>query len=125
MEDEKFPETNLTREIIGSAFDVFKELGFGLAEKTYQAALAEALSEKKLEYHREKYSYITFKGKRIGKYYLDFLVENKIAVELKVRNEIYQTDINQLLSYLKSEDVKIGLLIVFTKYGTKVKRLIN
>lgn len=123
--EEKYPEKDLTKEIIGCAFKVFKELGYGLAEKVYQSAMSECLLEEHLKYNRESYGFITFNGKRVGKYYLDFLVENKIAVELKVRNEIYITDSVQLLNYMKSENLKVGLLIVFTKNGVKIKRLIN
>ena len=117
--------SELTESIIGCSFEVFKELGYGLSERSYQSALAQEFEEKGLVYSKEKYGNIAYKGKRIYKYYLDFLVENKVAVELKVRNEIYQKDINQLLSYIKSENVKVGLLIVFTRDGAKVKRLVN
>jgi len=61
----------------------------------------------------------------VGKYYLDFLVEGKVAVELKVRNEIYSTHVNQLLNYIKSENLKIGLLLAVSKNGVLLKRLIN
>ncbi len=122
---DKYPESKLTEKIIGCAFEVFKELGYGLAEKSYQSALAQEFQERNLQYSKEKYGNIIFKGKKIYKYYLDFLVENKVAVELKVRNEIYQKDVNQLLNYIRSEKIKLGLLIIFTKNGARVKRLIN
>ncbi|MFA7244240.1 MAG: GxxExxY protein [Patescibacteria group bacterium] len=125
FDNDEYPEIELTRNIIGCAFEVYKALGYGLSEKTYQNALSESLAKKQLEFQREKYGFVTFNGKKVGKYYLDFLVAGKIAVELKVRNEIYETDVRQLLSYLSSEKIQVGLLIVFTKNGAKVKRLIK
>ena len=122
---ERYPEKELTGKIIGCAFEVFKQLGYGLPEKTYQKALAESLNENNIKYSREKYGTIKFNDVTVGKYFLDFLVKNKVAVELKVRNDIYETDTIQLLNYLKSENIIVGLLIVITKKGARVKRLIN
>jgi len=96
-----------------------------LPERNYQSALAHALELDKIRYEKEKYGKIIFKDKIVGKYYLDFLVEGKIAVELKVRNIIYETDKIQLLNYLKSKNLRIGLLLVVTKHGVSVKRIIN
>lgn len=121
----KYPESDLTENIIGCAYEVFRQLGYGLPEKTYQKALARALEDKKIGYSREKYGKITFNGVTVGKYFLDFLVEEKIALELKVRNNIYETDTNQLLNYIKSECYPVGLLILFSKTGVKIKRLAN
>lgn len=61
----------------------------------------------------------------MGRYFLDFLIDDKIAVEIKVRREIYEIDWIQLLNYLKANSLKVGLLIVFTKYGVKIKRVAN
>ncbi|MCL5411113.1 MAG: GxxExxY protein [Patescibacteria group bacterium] len=121
----EYPLSNLTEQIISCAFEVYNQLGYGLPEKVYQKALAKNLEDKNLLYDREKYSLIKFNSCPVGKFFLDFLVENKVAVELKVRNEIYETDMTQLLNYLKSEKLKIGLLLVFTNKGVKIKRLIN
>lgn len=120
-----YPESELTKQIIKSSFEVFNELRYGLPEKIYQSALAEALRGKGLDFSREKYGLIRFNGVKVGKYFLDFLVENKVAVELKVRNDIYETDVKQLLSYIKSENLEIGLILAFAKSGVKIKRLIN
>ena len=96
-----------------------------MPEKLYQKAFAEALDEIGLGFSKEKYGKIKFHDKVVGRYYLDFYIESKIAVELKARNDLQRSDINQLLGYMISEDVKIGLLIVFTRDGVKIKRLVN
>jgi len=125
IRNKNFPESELTEKIIGCAFEVYKRLGHGIPEKIYQNAFAEMLSENNLNFRREKYGKIKFHDKIVGRYFLDFFVENKVAVELKARNDIFRNDVNQLLGYMKSEDVKLGLLIVFTRDGARVKRLIN
>ena len=104
---------------------LFLELGYGLPEKVYQQALEEELKTNKIQYCREKYGAITYKNQRIGKYFIDFLIEHRVAVELKVRNEIYQDHINQLLNYLKSEKLKVGLLLAISKNGILIKRIVN
>jgi GxxExxY protein len=116
---------DLTYEIIGASFDVVKQIGYGYREKIYQRALAEELDSKGLKYKRECPIKIYYKDKIIGKYYLDFVVDDKIVVELKVANDFYVKDIKQVLSYMKANNYKLGLLIIITKDGAKVKRLIN
>lgn len=122
---EKFAESELTEKIIGLAFKVFNDLGYGLKEKAYQIALASLLQSLGLKCRREQYGTIKYNGTTIAKYFLDLLVEDRVAVELKVRNDIYQKDINQLLDYIVSENIKVGLLLVITTSGVKIKRLIN
>lgn len=121
----EYPNSEETELIIGSCFEVYNSLGYGLKEKYYHNALKKCFEDKKIKYKSEKYGKIKYKNTVIGKYYLDFLVNNKIAVELKVRNEIYQKDINQLLNYIKSEKLPVGLLVVFSKEGVLIKRLAN
>ena len=125
FDNKNYPNAELTREIIRCAFLVYKQLGYGLPEKVYQKAMAEAFSESGITYHRECYGLITFNNKPVGKYFLDFLVDNKIAVELKVRNEVYESDTIQLLNYIKSKKLPVGILLVFTKREVRIKRLAN
>lgn len=118
-------ESDLSRKIIAIAFEVYNQLGYGLPERIYQRSFEELLIENKISYSKEKYGKIRFRGKSVGKYFIDFLIDNKIAIELKVRNEIYQTHINQILNYIKSENIKIGLLLAISKKGVLIKRLVN
>ena len=122
---EGYLEVESTRKIIGIAFKVFNELGYGLKEKTYQHAIEAMFIELGIKYEKEKYGKILFHKRIIGKYFLDFLVADRIAVELKVSNDVYQKDTNQLLNYIKSENLPLGLLLVFSKGGVKIKRLVN
>lgn len=118
-----YPE--LSYEIIGALFDIYNQLKYGHREKVYQKALAERLSEKRLRFQCEQYYPVKFNNKIISRYYVDFLVEDKIVLELKVANDFYQKDVNQLLSYLRFKSHELGILAVFTKDGVKYKRILN
>lgn len=125
MKDSDFLHGDITRQLINAARRIFDELGYGHPEKIYQRAFEKELNNHKKDYKRECYSRVLYDGETVGKYFLDFLVENKVAVELKVRREIYESDWIQLLNYLKARDLRVGLLIVFAKQGVVVKRLGN
>ena len=68
---------------------------------------------------------VKYKEKIIGRYYIDFLINNILVLELKVAVDFYDSHINQVLAYMKHGNYKIGLLAIITKQGVKVKRLIN
>lgn len=127
IQDDKtnYPHATLTKKIIGAAFAVYNSLGYGYPERVYQKAFAHELDNLKLGYEKEKYAKILYDGQIAGRFFLDFLVDNKVAVELKVRREIYQADWIQILHYLKATDLKIGILLVFAKSGVLLKRLIR
>jgi GxxExxY protein len=121
----EYPESALTSKIINCAFKVFNVLGYGLPEKVYQTAMAREMETLKIHFKRECYGNIKYYDQIVGKYFLDFLVENKVAVELKVRNNQYKSDEKQLLSYLTAKNIKIGLLLIITDSGVKIKRMIK
>jgi len=111
--------------IIGCCYEVYNSLGFGLREKAYQKALEEVLKKKDIDFESQLYVPISIDDKVIGKYYLDLIVGGIIAVELKVGDHFLTKDIDQLFSYLKSRDLKLGLLVNFTSNGVKYKRIVN
>lgn len=116
---------DLSYKIVGIAFEVGKEVGFGHKENFYQKALAKALSSENIKIIEQLPSKLTFKKEFIGIYYFDFLVEDKIVVEIKTRNYFSKKDIEQLYNYLKSKDLKLGIIIHFTNEGVKFKRVFN
>lgn len=118
-----YPE--LSYKIIGAAFKIYNALGWGHREKIYQRALATALEEIGLKFEREKYIKLKYNDKIIGTEFLDFIVENKVVVELKVMPQLGYIHINQVLSYLKSSGLKLAILIYFLKSGVRYRRIIN
>ncbi len=111
--------------IIGLVFSVFNELGYGHKEKFYQNAIANIFTENKISFKKELKAKVKFRGEDVGYYFFDFLVFDKIVVELKQKNYFSKKDIDQLYSYLKAMNLKLGLLIYFTKNGVRYKRIIN
>lgn len=112
-------------QIIGVCFEVYNKLGYGYKEKFYQEAIEEIFKERNINFKRELGVKVKFKEKDLGIYYFDFLVFNKIIVEIKKRNYFSVKDIKQIYSYLKTTGLKLGLLIHFTNTGVKYRRIIN
>lgn len=122
-EDLIFPD--LSYEIIGASFDVFNELGPGFQEKHYQKALARELSARKINFIEQLPIKLNYKDENIGRYFLDFLVEEKIILELKKGEHFSSRNIKQILNYLKSSNLQSGILIHFGNDSVKYKRIVN
>ena len=118
-----YPE--LCYQIIGILFAVWTEMGFGHKEKIYQNSIEHAFTESNIKFRRELPAKIQFKGKDVGVYYFDFLVEEKVVLEVKVRNFFSKKDIVQIYSYLKAVKLKLGIIAHFTRTGVKFKRIVN
>lgn len=118
-----YPE--LSYQITGVLFEVYNQLKYGHREKIYQKAVAEVFKEKNIQYEKEVYYPVKIHDKIISRYYFDFLVDKKIVLELKVAEDFYQKDINQLLSYIKFQNYQLGILAIFSKEGIKYKRILN
>ena len=121
----KYPESELTARLIGLAYEAANRLGYGYHEKYFQRAYGQLLTENKLPFIQEQKVVIQFGDKTIGRYFIDFVIKNKVIVELKVANGIYPQHVKQVLAYLKSTGIKVGLLIVITKHGVKIKRIVH
>jgi GxxExxY protein len=118
-----YPE--LSYAIIGAAFRVFNELGYGLGEKAYQDALAAELSREDIPFRREVYVPIRYQGKNIARYFADFVITEKILLELKVVRKLGYVHARQTLNYLRSSGIRLGILIYFTADGVKYRRVLN
>jgi GxxExxY protein len=107
-------ETNeLTEKIIGCAIEVHRQLGPGLLEATYEAALCVEIEEAGLKYKRQVPFPVIYKGKTIGEYRLDLLVEDAVVVEIKSVERFDSVFEVQILTYLRVTGKKIGLLLNF------------
>jgi GxxExxY protein len=121
-------ENEISKEVIGSAIEVHKNLGAGLLESVYEECLSRELILKNMQFERQVPVPIQYKGVRleIG-YRLDLVVENKVIVEIKSVEKISSVAYKQLLTYLRLMDKKLGLLINFNQEVLKsgVHRVIN
>lgn len=114
----------LSYEIVGVVFEVYNKLGYGLREKSYQEAIAEGLEEKKLKFIEQLKVDFKYKDKIIRRFFLDFLIENKIVLEIKVGNIYNKDNIAQVYEYLKAKKLKLAIIANFTSRGIKIKRVI-
>ena len=104
----------LTERIIGGAIEVHRELGPGLLESAYEAALAHELALREIRFERQKEMPVRYKGFLIEVgYRLDLLVEDRVVVELKAVTEMHPIYEAQLITYLKLSGRRVGLLINF------------
>lgn len=118
-----FPE--LSYQIVGCAFDVYNILGNGHQEKYYQKGLIESFNSEGIEFSQQVHFPLEYRGKVIGRNYLDFLIENKIVVEIKKGNHFSKSNITQVIEYLKLSKLKLAILINFGSQGVTFKRIIN
>lgn len=115
----------LSYKINGILFDVYNELGPGLSEKYYQRAVFEALKLAGFKIQQQLYVPLKYKDIKIGNYYLDFLIEDTIVLEIKQGNTFLKRNISQVYEYLKVTNLKLGILANFTSSGVKIKRIVN
>ncbi len=118
----------ITEGIIGAAIEVHRNLGPGLLESAYQAALAYELNQRGYKVEQQKPLPMRYKDIKLDAgYRLDFLVNEKVVVEIKSSEAIAPIHESQILSYLKLSGCKVGLLINFNvkllKHG--IKRFVN
>ncbi|MFQ5778741.1 MAG: GxxExxY protein [Terriglobia bacterium] len=103
----------LTEKTIGCAIEVHRQIGPGLLEGTYEAALCVELEAAGLKFQRQVGFPVKYKGRIIGEYRLDLLVEDTVVVEIKSVERYDPVFEAQVLTYLKVTGKKVGLLINF------------
>jgi len=118
-----YPE--LSYQIIGIVFNIYNELGPGHKEKYYQEAIAIAFKNNNLKFEREVYIPVEYRTSRVGYYFLDFLIADKIVLEIKRGDYFPAGNIKQVDTYLKATGLKLGILVNFTNSGIKFKRIVN
>ena len=116
---------DLCYQIVGILFEVWKNLGSGHKEKFYGKAAAREFKIKGLKFQEQLPAKINYKKENLGIYYFDFLIEDKIVLETKVKNFFSKKDIDQLYSYLKVKGLQLGIVAHFTNTGVKFKRVVN
>ncbi|KKQ74367.1 MAG: hypothetical protein US94_C0006G0002 [Berkelbacteria bacterium GW2011_GWB1_38_5] len=122
-EDLIYPD--LSYEIIGCLFEVFKNLGAGHREKYYQNAVRQEFIKRKISFQEQIAVNLKYDNIKIGINFLDFLIDNKIVLELKSGNYYQKQNLEQILSYLKITGLKLGIIANFTRDGVKYYRVVN
>lgn len=118
-------EKELSYKIVGVLFDVYNNLGGGYQEKYYQRAVSQELQNRNIKFKEQINIPLSFKGNLIGRYFLDFLIEGKVVLEIKVANKFYVRDIKQVLAYLKATNTTLGILANFNRNNLQFKRILK
>ena len=116
--DDNYIHSELTDKIIGCAYEVYNQLGFGFMEKVYENAMMIKLPQKGLEVIQQAPIKVYFEDKLVGEYFADILVNNKVILEFKAISSLSKVHEVQLVNYLKATGIKVGLVINF---GEKLK----
>jgi GxxExxY protein len=111
--------------IVGILYDIYNELGFGYQEKYYYRAIKNRLIKAEFKVKEQLPTKLVSDGKIIDRYFLDFLIDDCIVLELKVAEMIYPRHIKQVIGYLKANNLNLGILAVFSKSGVIIKRVLN
>lgn len=122
--DNKLIYADLTYKVRGAIFNVYNNLGFGHKEQVYQKALAKELEELGIPYTRERNLKVTYKGEIVGNYKPDFIVDEKVILELKAVEFVPKTFETQLINYLKATNYNVGLLVNFGSPKLVIRRFV-
>ncbi len=121
---DEFLYRDLTYDIRKAFFNVYNELGSGHKEDVYQKALIQEFNQIQIHYTCEVNLNVYYKGVIVGHYRPDFVIDNKIIIELKAVEFMPKLFEEQLVHYLKSTGYKLGLLVNFGGQRLIIKRLI-
>jgi GxxExxY protein len=104
---------DLTQKIIGIFYEVYNELGHGFLESVYETAFEMALVSKGLNVLTQIEVPVWFRGKKIGDFTADMLVEKSVLLELKAGSQLNPAHEAQLLNYLRATEIEVGMLLSF------------
>ncbi|NMC13238.1 MAG: GxxExxY protein [Chloroflexi bacterium] len=113
----------VTGKILETCFEVSNELGAGFLENVYQNALLIALRQKGLNVKPQYPFTVVFRNETVGNYIADFLVEDKVIVEVKAVSTLTSEHQAQIINYLKASGVEVGLLVNFGTTHIQYKRV--
>ena len=122
MRQDKLAYEEITHKIIGAAYTVYNQLGFGFLESVYHNAMLIELAKDGLKIESEKPLSVFYDDEVVGEFNADLFVENVVVVELKSVQNLAKGHEVQLVNYLNGLRKEIGLLINFGPSGVEVKR---
>jgi len=115
---------DLSEQIRQASFEVHKYFGSGFLEKVYENTLKYKLEKLNLEIYQQYPIPVFFENVKVGEYFADLYVEQKIILELKVASSLEKIHFAQLKHYLKATGIKLGILINFGSSKLQFKRVI-
>jgi GxxExxY protein len=121
-------ENDITYKVRGCIFNVYNNLGPGLFESVYEAALVHELIKLGLKVQNKIELPVHYDGVKLEMgFRIDILVENKVLIELKSVEELSKAHYKQVITYLKLSDISVGILVNFNtdNLSSNIKRIVN
>jgi len=125
MPGEKIVYPERSYKIMEAVFEVHNTLGPGYVEQIYEEALACELELSGVPFERQKRITVGYKGRMVGTHQLDLVVDSRVILELKAASALADVHKQQLLSYLKATDLRLGILANFGTPRVEYVRIAN
>lgn len=125
MNHDKVIYPQLSYQVMEAVFEVHNTLGPGFVEPVYENALVYEFQLREIPFEKQKIVPVSYKGKVVGKHLLDLVVQDQIALELKAVSDLTNVFKQQLHSYLKAADLRLGILINFGTPRVQSVRIAN
>ena len=117
--------SELSGKILKAYYNVYNTLGFGFLEKVYENSMMIELRKFGLECRQQQHIDVFYDDERVGDYFADIIVEEKIIIELKAAKTLSADHEAQLVNYLRATDVEVGLLLNFGKKPQHKRRVLT
>ncbi len=118
-----YPE--LSYMLMDVLFEIHNKLGTKYQEKHYQRAIEIKLKELGISYKKEAKIDVNFEEEKLGEFFIDFIIDDKIVLETKMVWVITQDDVKQVLRYLESTKLKLGIIVNFRHKQLEYRRVLN
>ena len=115
----------LSYKIIGVLYAVYNQLGGGYQEKYYQKAIRKELFINQISFLEQVRTDFNYYGQRIGRYYIDFVIDHKIVLEIKTTPSFTRKEVMQVLNYLKQSNLQLGILASLNRNNIFYKRILK
>jgi len=116
---------DLSHQIIGIAIEIHKKLGPGFQEKIYEKALLREFEKAGIGFEKQKIVRVDYNGIGLGNQRIDLLVNGEIILEIKACTKIIPIYRDQVISYLKTTNKKLGLILNFGRRKLEIKRVVH
>ena len=115
----------LSYKLMGILFKVHNKLGSAYQERYYQRAIKKELEEQKIAFEREKQVKLVYENEKIGDYFLDFIIDGKIILEIKAVPFVKKEWSSQIIGYLASTNLPLAIIANFRTPKLTYKRYVN
>ena len=125
MEKTNYLHSDLSDKILKAFFKVYNNLGFGFLEKVYENAMMIELDKMELDCEQQQHINVYYDNQKVGDYFADIIVEDKIIIELKAAETLIDRHEAQLVNYLRATEIEVGLLLNFGKKPQHKRRVLT